>query len=132
MSLQVAAVESAGLTVNLIDTPGYPDFIGDLRAGLRAADAAVFVISGADGIDGATALLWQECAAVGMPRIVAVSKLDMPRSDFDETIAICQRVFGDAQPVYLPVHARRQERHRGHGAALPDGRRGRGRRTDRP
>ncbi|MGB8382073.1 MAG: elongation factor G-like protein EF-G2 [Dermatophilaceae bacterium] len=105
VSLQVAAVESAGLTVNLIDTPGYPDFIGDLRAGLRAADAAIFVISGADGIDGATALLWQECAAVGMPRIIAVSKLDMPRSDFDETIAICQRVFGDAQPVYLPVHA---------------------------
>jgi len=105
VSVQVAAVESSGLTVNLIDTPGYPDFVGELRAGLRAADAAIFVISGADGIDGATALLWQECAAVGMPRIIAVSKLDMPRSDYLDTIATCRRVFGDAQPVYLPVHA---------------------------
>ncbi|MEI2765213.1 MAG: elongation factor G-like protein EF-G2 [Dermatophilaceae bacterium] len=105
VALQIAAIDSAGLTVNLVDTPGYPDFVGELRAGLRAADAAVFVISGADGIDGATALLWQECAAVGMPRAIAVSKLDMPRSDYDETIATCQRVFGDAQPVYLPVHA---------------------------
>ncbi len=105
VSVQVAAVESNGLTVNLIDTPGYPDFVGELRAGLRAADAAIFVISGADGIDGATALLWQECAAVDMPRIIAVSKLDMPRSDYLETIAMCRRVFGDTQPVYLPVHA---------------------------
>ncbi len=105
VGVAVAAVESGGLTVNLIDTPGYPDFVGELRAGLRAADAAIFVISGADGIDGATALLWQECAAVGMPRIIAVSKLDMPRSDYEETIATCRRVFGDAQPVYLPVHS---------------------------
>ena len=105
VGVEVAAVESGGLTVNLIDTPGYPDFVGELRAGLRAADAAIFVISGADGIDGATALLWQECAAVGMPRIIAVSKLDMPRSDYEETIATCRRVFGDAQPVYLPVHS---------------------------
>ncbi|MEI2730999.1 MAG: elongation factor G-like protein EF-G2 [Dermatophilaceae bacterium] len=105
VALQVAAIDSGGLTVNLVDTPGYPDFVGELRAGLRAADAAIFVISGADGIDGATALLWQECAAVGMPRAIAVSKLDMPRSDYAETVATCQRVFGDAQPVYLPVHA---------------------------
>jgi elongation factor G len=105
VGVDVAAVESGGLTVNLIDTPGYPDFVGELRAGLRAADAAIFVISGADGIDGATALLWQECASVGMPRIIAVSKLDMPRSDYADTIATCRRVFGDAQPVYLPVHA---------------------------
>jgi elongation factor G len=104
VAVQVAALESNGLTVNLIDTPGYPDFVGELRAGLRAADAAVFVISGADGIDGATALLWQECAAVGMPRAIAVSKLDMPRSDYLETIATCRRAFGEAQPIYLPVY----------------------------
>jgi len=104
VGLSVAAVESNGLTVNLIDTPGFPDFVGELRAGLRGADAAIFVISAVDGIDGATALLWHELAAVGVPRAIAVSKLDLPRSDYDETIATCQRVFGDAQPLYLPLH----------------------------
>ena len=104
VGLVVASVESHGLTVNLIDTPGHPDFVGELRAGLRAADAAIFVISAADGIDGVTALLWQELAAVGMPRAVAVSKLDLPRSDFEDTVTTCQRVFGDAQPLYLPLH----------------------------
>ena len=104
VGLAVASFESNGLTINLIDTPGYPDFVGELRAGLRAADAAIFVISAADGIDGATALLWHELAAVGVPRAIAVSKLDLPRSDYDETIATCQRAFGDAQALYLPLH----------------------------
>ncbi|MDQ2781839.1 MAG: elongation factor G-like protein EF-G2 [Actinomycetota bacterium] len=103
VGLSVASFESNGLTVNLVDTPGFPDFVGELRAGLRAADAAIFVISAADDIDGATALLWQELAAVGVPRAIAVSKLDLPRSSYDDTIARCQRVFGDAQALYLPV-----------------------------
>ncbi|GII24320.1 elongation factor G-like protein EF-G2 [Planosporangium mesophilum] len=92
------------IKVNLLDTPGYADFVGELRAGLRAADAALFVVSAADGMDAATGSLWEECAAVGMPRAVAVTRLDHQRADFDETIAICQRVFGDnVLPLYLPM-----------------------------
>ncbi|MDH4353760.1 MAG: GTP-binding protein, partial [Actinomycetota bacterium] len=66
VSLTVAPFEHDGIKVNLLDTPGYADFVGDLRAGLRAADAALFVISASDAMDGATRLLWDECAAVGM------------------------------------------------------------------
>ncbi|WP_152185381.1 elongation factor G-like protein EF-G2 [Segeticoccus rhizosphaerae] len=103
--LSVAAVEHEGIVINLIDTPGYADFVGELRAGLRAADAALFVISAADGVDAATTLLWEECAAVGMPRAVVVTKLDAGRADFDDTVAICQRVFGEGvQQLYLPLH----------------------------
>ncbi len=69
-------LEHDGIKVNLLDTPGYADFVGELRAGLRAADAALFVVSAVDGVDGATQLLWEECAAVGMPRAVVVTKLD--------------------------------------------------------
>lgn len=104
VGLAVAPAEWDGIKINLLDTPGYADFVGDLRAGLRAADAALFVISAVDGIDGSTQLLWEECAAVGMPRAVVVTKLDLPRADFEETVAVCQRVFGDGVlPVYLPL-----------------------------
>jgi elongation factor G len=106
VSLSLAPLEHSGVKVNLLDTPGYADYVGDLRAGLRAADAALFVVSAADGVDGGTQLLWEECAAVGMPRAVVVTKLDHHRADFDEMVAICQRVFGDGVlPLYLPLHA---------------------------
>ena len=104
VSLACAPLMHDGIKVNLLDTPGYADFVGELRAGLRAADAALFVVSAVDGMDAATAALWEECAAVGMPRAVAVTRLDHPRADFDETVALCQRVFGDnVLPLYLPM-----------------------------
>ncbi|MFC8845466.1 MULTISPECIES: elongation factor G-like protein EF-G2 [unclassified Micromonospora] len=101
VSLACAPLVHHGVKINLLDTPGYADFVGELRAGLRAADAALFVVSAVDGMDAATAALWEECAAVGMPRAVAVTRLDHPRADFDEAVALCQRVFGDN---VLPLH----------------------------
>jgi len=105
VNLALAPLDVNGVKVNLLDTPGYADFVGDLRAGLRAADAALFVVSAADGVDGTTQMLWEECAAVGMPRAVVITKLDHQRADFDEIVAICQRVFGEGVlPLYLPLH----------------------------
>jgi elongation factor G len=105
VGLSLAPFLHDGIKVNLLDAPGYADFVGELRAGLRAADAALFVVSAVDGVDGATRLLWEEWAAVGMPRAVVISKLDQARADFEESVAVCQRVFGDGVlPLYLPVH----------------------------
>ncbi|HET9186840.1 MAG TPA: elongation factor G-like protein EF-G2, partial [Acidothermaceae bacterium] len=104
VSLSLAPIEYDGVKINLLDAPGYADFVGDLRAGLRAADAALFVMSAADGIDGSTRMLWEECAHVGMPRAVVVTKLDSPRADFDAVVAQCQATFGQGVlPLYLPV-----------------------------
>ncbi len=90
--------------VNLLDTPGYADFIGDLRAGLRAADSALFVVSATDGVDGVTQMLWDECAAVAMPRAVVITKIDHQRADFAAALDACRAAFGDAvAPLYLPV-----------------------------
>jgi elongation factor G len=103
VSLVVAPFEHAGVKVNLLDSPGYADFVGDLRAGLRAADAALFVVSAADGIDGTTRMIWDECANVGMPRAVVVTRLDSPRADVDGALAACQEAFGaGVLPLYLP------------------------------
>jgi elongation factor G len=105
VSLACAPLLHDGTKVNLLDSPGYADFVGELRAGLRAADAALFVVSSVDGMDAATGALWEECAAVGMPRAVAVTRLDHQRADFDGTVAECRRVFGDnVLPLYLPLH----------------------------
>jgi elongation factor G len=104
VSLALAPISHGGCKLNLLDTPGYADFVGDLRAGLRAADAALFVVSTTDGIDGMTRLLWDECAAVGMPRAVVATKVDAPRADFDETLAVAQETFGEGvMPLYLPM-----------------------------
>jgi elongation factor G len=105
ISLSVAALMHDDIKINLIDTPGYADFVGEVRAGLRAADAALFVVSAVDGVDEATATLWEECAAVGLPRAVAISRVDHQRADVEETVAACRSAFGDnVLPLYLPLH----------------------------
>ncbi len=104
VGLALAPFRHDGTKINLLDAPGYADFVGDLRAGLRAADCALFVVSAVDGVDGTTRMLWDECAAVGMPRAVVVTKIDHPRADFEATVAACQDAFGDkVVPLYLPV-----------------------------
>ncbi len=104
VGLAVVPLVINGIKVNVLDTPGYPDFIGELRAGLRAADAALFVVSAVDGIDATTTALWGECEHVGMPRAVAITKVDHPRADYDGVLAACQQAFGESVvPLYMPV-----------------------------
>ena len=106
MGLAVVPLLINDIKVNLLDTPGYPDFIGELRAGLRAADAALFVVSAVDGIDATTTALWGECEHVGMPRAVAITRVDHPRADYDGVLAACQQAFGDSVvPLYVPVRS---------------------------
>lgn len=101
VGIAVASLQYGETKINLIDTPGYADFLGELRAGLRAADAALFVVSAAEGIDAATRAIWQECAVVGMPRAVVISRLDQARADADATISACRTAFGSGVlPLY--------------------------------
>jgi elongation factor G len=107
VGLAVASIAWESVAVNLIDTPGYADFIGEVRAGMRAADAALFVVSAIDGIDASTQQLWNECELLRLPRAVVVTNLDRERADFDETVSICHRVFtggGGVLPLVLPIH----------------------------
>ncbi|MFC5729896.1 MULTISPECIES: elongation factor G [Nocardioides] len=108
VSLAVAPVVHAGVKVNLVDTPGYADFVGEVRAGLRAADCALFVIAANEGVDAATRRLWQECADVSMPRAVVISKLDHARADPEGVLVATQQAFGGPTgakvlPVCVPT-----------------------------
>ncbi len=104
VGLALAPVPHAGVKVNLIDTPGYADFVGELRAGLRAADCALFVLAANDGVDEPTRALWHECEEVGMPRAVVITKLDHARADYDGALRAARDAFGDkVMPLYLPT-----------------------------
>jgi elongation factor G len=102
VALALAPLVHEGVKVNLLDAPGYVDFVGEVRAGLRAADCALFVVAANEGVDEQTRALWRECAEVAMPRVVVVSKLDHARADVDGVVAQAQVAFGDkVLPVYL-------------------------------
>lgn len=103
VGLALASLQHGPVKVNLLDTPGYADFVGELRAGLRAADCALFVMAANDVVDAATRSLWRECADVGMPRAVVVTKLDHARASFAGAVESAQESFGDKViPLYLP------------------------------
>ncbi|MFC9787827.1 elongation factor G-like protein EF-G2 [Rhodococcus sp. NPDC127528] len=109
VQLAVLPLDWNDVRINLLDPPGHPDFAAELRAGLHAADAAVFVVSATDPVTAPTRALWRECAAVGIPRAIAVAKLDVARSSFDEILTSCHDAFGlgtdTLRPVFVPVHA---------------------------
>ena len=103
VGLALASLVHQGVKINLIDTPGYADFVGELRAGLRAADCALFVIAANEGVDEPTRSLWLECSRVGMPRAVVITKLDHARADFDGAVAAARNAFGDnVVPLCVP------------------------------
>ncbi len=93
--LALAPLVHRGVKVNLLDAPGHVDFVAALRAGLRAADAALFVVSAVDGVDDRTEQLWRECATAGLPRAVAVTQLDRPRADVAGVVEAVRVAFGD-------------------------------------
>ncbi len=88
LSLAVAPFAWKGHKVNLIDTPGYADFEGEVLAALHVADLAVFVVSAVDGVEVQTERYWKAAAGLGLPRMVFVNKLDRERADFERTLEV--------------------------------------------
>ena len=106
ISLSLASFDWNDHRINIIDTPGYPDFRGEALFGLAAADLAVFVIDGVAGVQSQDLVLWRHAAELGIPRIVFVNKLDRERSSFDRTLAQVRDAFGShADPTELPIGA---------------------------
>ena len=126
VGLALASLAHDGVKVNLVDTPGYADFVGELRAGLRAADCALFVIAANEDVDEPTKSLWQECSQVGMPRAVVITKLDHARANYQNALyrgAECVRRQG-----FTALSARRGRADR---AVVADALRVPGRQADR-
>jgi elongation factor G len=109
LSLSVAPIEWSAAEhgehkINLLDTPGYADFIGDVEAALSVADLAVFVVSAVDGLEVQAEAIWRRCAELGLPRMVFINKLDRERSDFQRTLDQLTSSFGaGVAPLELPI-----------------------------
>lgn len=124
-----------GCKVNLIDTPGSGDFIGEVVTGLGAAECAVVVVGADVGVQIETAKLWRRLDRDGTPRIVFVNGMDKEHADFDSALEDLGRTFGGTfAPLTVPVGAgnsfegivdvlgrRALLRSRGGGAPIPDG-----------
>ncbi|HEX6988259.1 MAG TPA: elongation factor G [Bacillota bacterium] len=92
--------------INLIDTPGYFDFVGEVHAALRVAEGCVVVCDAAAGVEVGTELVWRYAAEAGRPRVVFVNKMDREHADFERTVEQLRRAFGSAvTPVQLPIGA---------------------------
>jgi len=92
--------------INLIDTPGYADFVGEVKAALRVAEAAIIVVCAASGVEVGTEIVWKYAEDKGIPRIIFVNKLDRDNSDFYKTVEQIEGIFGKkCVPVQLPIGA---------------------------
>ncbi len=116
ISTSLAPFTVNGVKVNLLDTPGYADFAGEMVTALANVDLAVVVVSATDGVQAQTEDAWRTAARLGVPRVIVINKLDRERADFDRTLG------GD------PGHLRR----RGGAGGAPHRARGRLPRRHRP
>jgi elongation factor G len=104
LSLALAPFEWKGHKINLIDTPGYADFEGEVIAALRVVDLAVFVVNAVEGVEVQTERIWREAAELGVPRMVFVNKLDKERSSFERALEQLRETFGAGiAPLELPI-----------------------------
>ena len=103
VAIDLGAGEDA-TRINLIDTPGYADFVGELIAGAAAADTALILVDAAAGPQVGTDTAWRIAEERGMPRAIVVSRLDRENARWDETVAAIQAQLGpQCHPVQLPI-----------------------------
>jgi elongation factor G len=106
ISLQAALAfgEWRKTKINLLDTPGYANFLSEARAALRVADAALVVVDAVAGVEVQTEKVWRYAEELGLPRIVVVNRLDRERASFQRTLESLERSFGRAVvPVAIPL-----------------------------
>jgi elongation factor G len=101
---KVLPVEWKDAKINLIDTPGYPDYVGEVKAGLRVADAALVVVTAEKGVEVGTELTWQYADERKLPRMVLVNKLDRENTSFEQALDSLRKQFGvKVVPLQIPI-----------------------------
>jgi elongation factor G len=103
ISTSVVPVEYQNYKINVLDTPGFTDFVGEVRSALRVADAAIVVVDAVAGVEVGTELVWQYCDEFKLPRFVVINKMDRDNANFQKTLDMIQGTFKTKLiPVQLP------------------------------
>jgi elongation factor G len=106
VSTSVLPWEWEGCKVNLLDAPGYADFVGEVKGALRVCDGVVVVICAASGVEVGTELVWQYADEMALPRIAFVNKMDRENASFQRTLDQMKAKFGEnLLPLHLPIGA---------------------------
>ena len=93
-----------GYEINLIDTPGYADFVGDIRGAIHAADGALLVINAQSGVEVETEKIWEYLTSVGKPCAVVINRMDKERADFAGSLNALENELGmQVCPIHLPI-----------------------------
>lgn len=104
INTSLAPVEWNGYKINLIDTPGYADFIGEVKEGLRVADGVLILVSAVDGLQVGTELAWQMADERNLPRVIFVNKLERENADFAAVVGQLRQRFGNnVVPIEVPI-----------------------------
>ncbi|QNB45790.1 elongation factor G [Thermanaerosceptrum fracticalcis] len=106
VSTTLAPVEWKDTKINILDTPGYADFIGEVKSAMRAIDSIIMVVCGASGVEVQTEVHWDAAEEAKIPRLAFINKLDRENSNFYRVLDDMQQRFGNhVVPIMLPIGA---------------------------
>ncbi|MBE9506262.1 MAG: GTP-binding protein, partial [Chloroflexi bacterium] len=104
ISLALLPLEWNGHKLNLLDTPGYADFAGEVKAGLRVADACVVLVCATSSVEVGTQQVWAYSRELNLPTVVAISKMDRDNADFQKTLADMQsKLSSRCVAIQMPI-----------------------------
>ncbi len=104
INLSILPCEWQETKINLLDTPGYADFIAEARAAVRVSEGALLVVCAASGVEVGTERTWAYSQEANLPRFIFINKMDRENADFNRTVANIQAKFGArCVPVQLPM-----------------------------
>ncbi len=104
VNLSLLPQEWKGNKINLIDTPGYADFVGEVKAALRVSEGAVVMVCAASGVEVGTEQVWSYAEEMNLPRLIFINKMDRDNADFFRTLKEIQtKLAARCLPVQLPI-----------------------------
>ena len=104
ISTSIVPIEWEDCKINVLDTPGYFDFVGEVEEAVSAADAAIIVVSGKAGVEVGTIRAWELCEKYKLPRMIYVSEMDIDKASFRQVVEDMTQMYGKRiAPFHLPI-----------------------------